>query len=66
MSVKSAPYWWVECDGCGERCQHCGGEFTALDDHGDAVQDAQDQGWTTDGTKHHCTECPVLVDESES
>ena len=61
MSVKTAPYYWVECDGCGEACPHGGGEYTAMDDRGDAIEDALSYDWTTDGQRHHCTECPDLA-----
>ena len=30
MTVKSAPYYWAECDECGKRCEY--GDFSALAD----------------------------------
>jgi hypothetical protein len=59
MSIKSAPYYWVECDGCGERCEY--DEFTAMANEGSAIDMALDAEWSTDGSEHHCTECPVLA-----
>ena len=60
MSVKEAPYYWVECDGCGERCEY--GEFSAMSDPGQAIDGALEDEWTGDGSgKHHCPSCPPLA-----
>ena len=61
MSVKSAPYYWIVCDGCGQRLPHCGGEYTALDSRDDAIEEAYASDWTTDGVRHHCPNCPTLA-----
>jgi hypothetical protein len=56
MSVKSAPYYWVECDGCGVRC-----EFAAYGERSFAVDEAVDElDWTTDGVEFACPKCPGL------
>lgn len=59
MSIKNAPYYWVECDDCGERAEY--GEYSALADQGDAETMAlEDADFTTDGVEHHCHRCPPL------
>ena len=60
MPIKSAPYYWVECDGCGERAEY--DEFAAWSEKSQAIDYAAD--WTQDGEKFHCPACPPLdVDE---
>lgn len=59
MSLEEAPYYWVECDGCGDRCEY--GDFSAYADSGMAIDGALEADWTTDGTKHHCPSCPTLT-----
>ncbi len=59
MSVKSAPYYWLECDGCGAKADY--GDFSAMSDEGSAVDCALDSEWTTDCEKHHCPRCPMLA-----
>ena len=62
MSLKSAPYYWVECDSCGERCEY--GDFSALADFGSAIDGALDSEWTQDGQgKHHCRDCEPFCEE---
>lgn len=58
MSVKSAPYYWVECDNCGARCEY--GDFSAWADKSYAIDSAVDGDWYADGDKHHCPDCPSL------
>lgn len=59
MTIKDAPYYWVECDNCGERAIY--GEWSAMSDRDQAEEMALDDGdWTTDGEKHHCLRCPPL------
>jgi hypothetical protein len=56
VSVKSAPYYWLECDheGCGNKSTE-GGEFTAWSDEDGAVQEAYDSEWfVSDDGKHYC------------
>ena len=60
MSVKEAPYYWVECDDCGERCEY--GDFSAMGDAGQAIDGALEADWSEDGSgKHHCPSCPALT-----
>ena len=56
MSLRSAPYFWIECDNCGSRCEY--GDFTAWSDADQAVDLAPD--WSCEGGKHHCPDCPPL------
>lgn len=53
MTVKSAPYYWVECDGCGTSAAQ--GDFTAWRDHGDAVTEAQGSDWRIGSDTDHPT-----------
>jgi hypothetical protein len=60
MSLKSAPYWWVDCDNCGERCDY--GDFAAWAEVDHAIDGAIESEWTTDGSgKYHCTACPQIA-----
>ena len=59
MSLKSAPYYWLECDGCGKPADY--GEFSAMSDEGSAIDCALDSEWSTDGEKYHCYDCPVIA-----
>jgi hypothetical protein len=59
VSLRSAPYWWVECDGCGDRCEY--GDFSAWADHGYAIDGAIEAEWTEADGKHHCPKCPPLT-----
>ncbi len=61
MSVRSAPFWWVVCDGCQGRIDY--GEFSALVDAEQAVDIAEESEWTTHGQTHHCPDCPPLCPE---
>ena len=56
MPVKSAPYYWLECDGCGELADY--DEFSAFKDFSTAIDRAEE--WTRDGEKFHCSACPPL------
>jgi hypothetical protein len=58
--IKSAPYYWVECDKCGARCEY--GDFSAMSDAGAAVDDAVSDDWTARGEQHHCPSCPAIGD----
>ena len=58
MSIKSAPYYWVECDNCGERCDY--GDLAAYDDAEMAVDIALDSEWTGKDDLQHCPACPPL------
>jgi hypothetical protein len=59
VSLKSAPFYWLECDGCGERCEY--GDFAAYADPGPAIDEALEADWTTDGEKYNCPDCPTLT-----
>ena len=59
MPVKSEPYYWLECDTCGARCDY--GDFSAMADEGSAIDGAIDAEWTTDGERWHCDGCPVIT-----
>lgn len=60
MTIKSAPYYWVECDECNTRHEPGGGEYSALAKAADAIDEAETDDWTTDGERHHCPTCPGL------
>lgn len=59
MSLKSEPYYWLVCDECGERADY--DEFSAFEDVGQAYDRALDLGWTSDGERDHCENCPTLT-----
>lgn len=59
MTIKSAPYYWVECDGCGDRCEY--GDFSAMGDPGQAVDGATESEWSVQGERHHCPSCPHVA-----
>jgi hypothetical protein len=63
--IKSEPYFWVECDRCGERAEY--GDFSAMADASQAV-DGLD--WITIRGKegielHYCEDCTVWSDEED-
>ena len=58
MSLKSALYYWVECDNCGDRCEY--GDFSAYGDIGQAIDGAIADDWTEQGGRHHCPNCEPL------
>jgi hypothetical protein len=55
MSIKSEPYYWVECDepDCGTKSTE-GGEHSAWSEEDVAVQEAYDSDWFIDKGKHYC------------
>lgn len=59
MTVKSAPYYWLECDHCGTPADY--GDYSAMADEGDAIEYALESDWTTDGGKYNCRNCPSLA-----
>ena len=61
MSLKSAPYYWVECDNCGTRCDY--GEFAAVYEAIEAEDLARDRDWSCEHGKHHCPHCPPLCEK---
>lgn len=73
MSLKSAPFYWVICDGCGAKSTE-GGEYAAWESAGTAEQDALDSEWSEHKGKHYCdgcstdlicSECGELADDEE-
>ena len=58
MTIKSAPYYWVECDGddCGAKSTE-GGDFAAWGDRQSAVDEATGQDWTEWDGKFYCPAC---------
>jgi hypothetical protein len=60
MTLKSAPYFWVECDTCGIRAEY--GDFSAMSDASSAIDGAVDSEWSTQGERHHCPACPHIAD----
>ena len=69
MSVKSKPYYWVECDrdGCDERTPSGGYEITAWEDEEQALASADEDDWTTTDTgEHYCPSHAPDDDEATS
>ncbi len=58
MPIKSEPYWFAVCDGCGERADY--DEFTAWQTRDLAETSTEEIGWTSDGDKWRCPGCPPL------
>lgn len=56
MSVKSAPYYWLECDGCGAKSTE-GGDHSAWSDVNGAKEDAEGSDWSVEGGAHYCDGC---------
>ena len=58
MSLKSAPYWWVVCDGegCGRSAQDSS-DYTAMGDQGSAIDNALEADYAVVGDKHYCDDC---------
>jgi hypothetical protein len=59
MTLKSAPYYWLECDKCGERAEY--DEFSAMGTAGQAIDLAIDGEWSMQGERHHCPACPRIA-----
>ncbi len=59
MTIRSAAYYWVECNCCEERADYM--EFAAWDDSGEAVEQAESAGFMKIlfGTNVYdfCSEC---------
>jgi hypothetical protein len=60
MTIRSAPYYWLECNGCGVRADY--GDFSAMDGEGEAIDLALDGEWTKQRERHHCPSCPRIAD----
>jgi predicted RNA-binding Zn-ribbon protein involved in translation (DUF1610 family) len=72
MSIKSAPYYWLECDGPDCKATTADlGEYTAWADSGYAEEEAANCDWITRGDKHYCSthakafRCPNCGEEIE-
>lgn len=63
MSIKSKPYYWVECDfpDCGVSAQE-GSDYTAWGDVDTAEETARDADWWTSegGEQHYCDNHPAV------
>ena len=57
--MKSAPYYWLVCDNCGQPADY--GDYTAMGDEGYAIDCALDSEWSTDGEKYNCPSCPSIA-----
>ena len=56
MTTRSEFYYWIECDGCGEKSTK-DSDFSAWSDEGSARDDAYDGDWQCDGEGDFCSEC---------
>lgn len=63
MTIKSAPYYWVECEGCGVKSTE-DTDYTAFSCVTGALEDAQVQAWhlaenteSTGNFGHYCDKC---------
>ena len=61
MSLKSAPYYWVICDGCGANSTEAS-EHSAWSEPGVALEDAENWDWTfyrilPHDAVHLCPDC---------
>lgn len=57
MAVRSAPFYWIECDvrGCSETCP-TGDEISAWDSEDTAIDMARESGWLLVGNHEYCPE----------
>lgn len=55
MSVKSEPYYWLECDepDCGAKSTE-GGDYTAWSEVFEAEEEAYNSDWGRVEGKHYC------------
>lgn len=68
MTLKQAPYYWLECDGCGDMStEHT--EFSAWQDFGYAIDSALDCDWNVytfnNNDVHLCPGCTPHDEEGE-
>ena len=56
MSIKSAPFYWLECDGCGVKSTE-GSEHAAWAEEDQAINIAMDSDWATIEGCHYCEDC---------
>lgn len=73
MSLKSAPYYWLECDDCGALSTDSGA-FKAWEVETEARDEAYDLDWYTSNehdwcagckVNHVCSECDKVTDDLE-
>lgn len=66
MSIKSAPYYWVVCDGegCGVSAQE-DSDWSAFGEPSQAIDDAVCSEWAEVDGKHYCTSCRTPFDCDE-
>ena len=57
MSIKSAPYYWIVCDRCGNRMPDY--EFSAWDNPQAARDEAQESDWVRAGGADLCWDCSM-------
>jgi hypothetical protein len=68
MSVKSKPYFWVECDGdrCAARLPD-GDEYSAYGDREETITMATDSGWVlTAAGGLYCEDCATDDDKDSA
>lgn len=64
MTLKSKPYYWVDCDRCGQTCDY--GDYSAMYDESQAVEGARDNEWlVTDDGHHYCDDCTTYDEETD-
>lgn len=61
--VKSAPYYWLECKGCGEKSTKYS-DFTAWADPETAIEEATCSDWVGRDGEYFCPDCQF--DDSEA
>lgn len=66
MSLKSAPYYWAECD--AEECEKSSreiGEYSAWAQADVVEMDIENADWIVIGDKHYCDDCRAQFDCDE-
>jgi len=53
--IKSAPYYWLECDGCGKRTDW--DEVNAWETIEAAIDNADGIDWESENGQHLCPAC---------
>jgi hypothetical protein len=61
--IKSAPYYWIICDGCGANAQE--GDYSAWKEVEGAEAEAEASDWTIEGGRHLCPACQPDEDEED-
>ena len=58
MTVKSAPFYWLECDApdCPQRCPGDDDDVVAYDTEKTAIMMAGESDWLLIGGKHLCAD----------